>query len=74
MGEAFDKKFSEGFLKDIYELLQSCIDYNAKALTITIDHDDDIKFDVRMEFKVYKGAKKEDGCIDGTNNQDLGEA
>ena len=74
MGETFEKQFSEGFIKDTYELLQACIDYNSRALTITIDSDEDIKIDVRMEFKVYKGAKKENGCSDGTNNQDLGEA
>lgn len=72
MGETFNKQFSEGFIKDIHELLQACIEYKANAVTVTIDSEEDTSIYVRMEFTVYKGAREKDGCSDGISDNDLG--
>lgn len=54
MGETFDMKFSQGFVDDLYALMNKCADMDSRNATITLLNDDSYRVEAYIEFKVLR--------------------
>ena len=52
--EDFNMQFSEGFVNDIYELMNRCADLGAMKATITLSDDKEYKVQAHIEFRITR--------------------